>query len=284
MKLKIITTTIITGLLIFFTACRSCSINDNSAQIEHHKVPLELPKNDVPLPSESFEFLLPKSELAKQTPPRKYVNFDFTARELSEVAAADKHPMKKGKSLIVDLGSISEEEFSFPLPNAKVISPYAGNRKHHSGVDLKTFARDTIVAAFDGVVRIAKPYYAYGNIVVIRHHNGLETLYSHNHANLVKPGDVVKAGQPIGIVGRTGRATTDHLHFEVRVNGQHINPAHVFDLENHTIKKACLMFTQKPNRIEISEIKIPTLHLVNSVSYSAPDKKEDEGKGNNGES
>ena len=61
------------------------------------------------------------------------------------------------------------------------------------GTDIKTCAKDTIRAAFDGVVRMSKPYYAYGNIVVIRHANGLETLYSHNFKNLVKAGDVVKS-------------------------------------------------------------------------------------------
>lgn len=75
---------------------------------------------------------------------------------------------------------MTDEDYAFPLPGAKVISPYAGRRRHHSGVDLKTCANDTIVAAFDGIVRMAKPYAAYGNVVVIRHYNGLETVYSHN--------------------------------------------------------------------------------------------------------
>ena len=78
---------------------------------------------------------------------------------------------------------------------------------------------------------MSKPYYAYGNLVVIRHANGLETIYSHNCKNLVRSGDVVKAGQPIGLTGRTGRATTEHVHFETRINGQHFNPNLIFDLK-----------------------------------------------------
>lgn len=97
-------------------------------------------------------------------------------------------------------------------PGAKVISAY-GTRGGHSGADIKTCAKDTIRAAFDGVVRMSKPYYAYGNLVVVRHANGLETIYSHNFKNLVQSGDTVKAGQPIGLTGRTGRATTEACAF-----------------------------------------------------------------------
>lgn len=146
----------------------------------------------------------------------------------------------------------TERRLCFPLPGAKVISPYAGRRKHHSGVDLKTCANDTIISAFDGIVRLAKPYYAYGNVIVVRHYNGLETVYSHNSKNLVKPGDYVKAGQPIALTGRTGRATTEHLHFEVRVNGQHFNPNLVFDLQERKLNNQCLVFTQKVAKLQWS--------------------------------
>ena len=87
--------------------------------------------------------------------------------------------MADENSMLIDLSLIQKEDYAFPLPGAKVISPYAGRRKHHSGVDLKTCANDTIVSAFDGIVRLAKPYYAYGNVIVVRHYNGLETVYSH---------------------------------------------------------------------------------------------------------
>lgn len=103
--------------------------------------------------------------------------------------------------VMLDLKSLSRN-YSFPLPGGKVISGY-GTRGGHSGDDIKTCARDTIRAAFDGVVRMAKPYGAYGNVIVIRHPNGLETVYSHNVKNLVKSGDVVKAGMAIGLTGRT---------------------------------------------------------------------------------
>jgi len=124
----------------------------------------------------------------------------------------------------------------YPLPGAKVISPYGGKRKHHSGTDIKTKANDNIYAAFDGEVVFSGNYYGYGLLIRIKHPNGLETYYSHNSKNLVKVGDRVKAGQLIALTGRTGRATTEHLHFETRVKGKAINSNKYFDHVNHTIR------------------------------------------------
>ena len=146
----------------------------------------------------------------------------FSFREVNHIRVATPGLFAKGNHIYLHLDSLKEHEYAFPLPGGKVISAY-GTRGGHSGADIKTRA------AFDGVVRMSKPYYAYGNLVVIRHANGLETIYSHNCKNLVRSGDVVKAGQPIGLTGRTGRATTEHVHFETRINGQHFNPNLIFD-------------------------------------------------------
>ena len=129
-------------------------------------------------------------------------------------------------------------QWCFPLSGAKVISPYGKRGKRsHSGVDIKTKDRDSIYAAFDGEVVFSKPYYGYGNLIRIRHANGLETCYSHNSENLVKEGQHVKAGQVIALVGQTGRATTPHLHFEIRVNGKARNPANYFDFKKYVYRK-----------------------------------------------
>ena len=127
--------------------------------------------------------------------------------------------------------------WSYPLPDAKVISPYGkrGGRRH-TGVDLKTKANDEIRAAFDGEVVFSGPYSGYGNLVRIRHDNGLETYYSHNSKNLVKTGEQVKAGQVIALTGQTGRASTPHLHFETRINGQPVNPNTYFDHATHSLR------------------------------------------------
>lgn len=143
----------------------------------------------------------------------------------------------------LDLEKIEEKAWAYPLPEAKVISPYGGKRRH-SGVDLKTKANDEIVAAFDGEVVASGPYYGYGNCIRIKHAYGLETLYSHQSKNFVKKGDKVKAGQVIGLTGRTGRATTEHLHFEISFGGRRLDPAIVFDHSNHKLKAATLHLTK----------------------------------------
>ena len=143
----------------------------------------------------------------------------------------------------LDLEKIEDKAWSYPLPDARVISPYGGARRH-SGVDLKTKPNDEIYAAFDGEVVASGPYYGYGNCIRIRHAYGLETLYSHQSKNMVKKGDKVKAGQVIGLTGRTGRATTEHLHFEVSFGGKRLDPAIIFDHSNHKLKAATLHLTK----------------------------------------
>lgn len=142
-----------------------------------------------------------------------------------------------------DLEQMSKERWAYPLPGAKVISPYGGKRRH-SGVDLKTKPNDEIHAAFDGIVTRSSPYAGYGNCIVIRHDNGLETLYSHQSKNLVKVGDKVKAGQVIGLTGRTGRATTEHLHFETHFKGHRFNPNLIFDHAANKLQQSTLTLTK----------------------------------------
>ena len=174
----------------------------------------------------------------------------FSAREVSDVRVATPGLFAKDNHIYLHLDSLKDHEYAFPLPGGKVISAY-GTRGGHSGTDIKTCAKDTIRAAFDGVVRMSKPYYAYGNLVVIRHANGLETLYSHNFKNLVKSGDIVKAGQPIALTGRTGRATTEHVHFETRINEEHFNPNLIFNLKERTLRKECIKCTKNGSKIVV---------------------------------
>ena len=143
----------------------------------------------------------------------------------------------------LDLEKMEEKAWAYPLPNAKVISPYGGARRH-SGVDLKTKPNDEIVAAFDGEVTSSGPFYGYGNCIRIKHAYGFETLYSHQSKNLVKKGDKVKAGQVIGLTGRTGRATTEHLHFEISFGGHRLDPAIVFDHSGHKLKPVTLQLSK----------------------------------------
>ena len=152
-------------------------------------------------------------------------------------------PFTITNTFLLDLEKIEEKAWAYPLPDARVISPYGGARRH-SGVDLKTKPNDEIYAAFDGEVVASGPYYGYGNCIRIKHAYGVETLYSHQSKNMVKQGDKVKAGQVIGLTGRTGRATTEHLHFEVSFGGKRLDPAIIFDHSNHKLKAATLHLTK----------------------------------------
>ena len=103
--------------------------------------------------------------------------------------------------------------------------------KYHYGIDIKLYKGDPVKTAFEGVVRIAQYSRSYGNVVVVRHQNGLETLYAHLSARKVKEGDHVEAGAIIGLGGNTGRSTGSHLHFECRYQGEPIDPNTIINWE-----------------------------------------------------
>lgn len=132
---------------------------------------------------------------------------------------------------------IDVRSFHMPHPGY-VTSPYGYRprfRRMHRGIDIKANTGDTIRAAFDGRVRLTK-YEArgYGYYVVLRHTNDLETVYGHLTRFLVDPDQYVRAGDPIGLAGNTGRSFGSHLHFETRYMGYAINPAAIFDFANQT--------------------------------------------------
>lgn len=223
------------------------------------EVPVRIPYGSLlpELPSASpFELLAPPARLAELPIPSPGSRFDIAAEfswyEKNHVRVADSRFAGDSVKIYIDLLSLSLEPHSYPLPGAKLISPFAGRRKNHAGVDLKTFAGDTVRAVFNGVARMAKSYSGYGNVIVVRHYNGLETVYSHNSKHLVSQGAIVRAGQPIALVGRTGRATTEHLHFETRVNGRAFNPAMIFDLQKRELTGAILVCSIKDKKVEVS--------------------------------
>lgn len=148
-------------------------------------------------------------------------------------------------SVFIHLNNPRETPFHFPF-KGKLISKYGWRSgRFHSGMDIKLEQGDTVVSAFDGKVRIARVMSGYGKMIVIRHNNGLETVYSHLSRILVGINQEVKAGQPIGLGGRTGRATTTHLHFETRYLGEHFNPDRIIDFESHTLIRDTLLINKE---------------------------------------
>ena len=142
-----------------------------------------------------------------------------------------------GNAIIPETYTIDLTGFHMPTPSTKITSPFGPRwRRMHNGLDLKVNIGDTIVAAFDGKVRIVKyERRGYGKYVVIRHDSGLETVYGHLSKQLVEENQLVKAGEVIGLGGNTGRSTGSHLHFETRFLGIAINPIYMFDFPKQDI-------------------------------------------------
>lgn len=128
------------------------------------------------------------------------------------------------------------ERFCFPVKNI-ITSPYGWRwNRPHRGVDIRLRMGEPVHCAFNGVVRIARPMGAYGNLVVVRHYNGLETVYGHLSKINVKPMQVVAAGQVLGLGGSTGRSTGPHLHFEVRFQYEPFDPEWILDFSNYSLR------------------------------------------------
>jgi len=141
------------------------------------------------------------------------------------------------------------------LPNMSEFKiPHRGNvvsrfgmrkRRYHYGTDLHGLIGDSILCAFDGKVRIAVRNKTYGNVIIVRHYNGLETFYAHCSKLLVVPNQEVKAGELIGLIGNTGRSRGPHLHFESRYKGAAFNPEYMIDFEKKQLKSDMLVLTKE---------------------------------------
>lgn len=129
-------------------------------------------------------------------------------------------------------------KFVFPMKNI-ITSPYGWRtrwQRPHRGVDILLRTGDPVHVCFSGVVRIARSMGGYGNVVVVRHYNGLETVYGHLSKIMVKPRQIVDAGDIIGLGGSTGRSTGPHLHFEVRFQYEPFDPEWILDFKNYSLR------------------------------------------------
>lgn len=165
-------------------------------------------------------------------------------------------------SFLIDL-----RDFVMPTTNTKITDKFGyrpRRRREHNGIDVKVNRGDTIYAAFDGKVRItAYQRKGYGHYILIRHSNGIETLYAHLSKKLVAVNENVKAGDPIGIGGNTGRSSGPHLHFETLLLGNCLDPALMFDFKNQDVTGDFYMY-RKPG----------TKYIENGVvKIAGPEKK-----------
>lgn len=177
------------------------------------------------------------------------------------------HPLRTDLTSLNDTIVIilkdEEYECDYAHPYFGEVTSDFGPRRYrfHYGIDIKLETGDTVYAAFDGIVRIAKYSKTYGNVVLIRHFNGLETLYAHLSKIDVEIGQEVLAGQPIGLGGNTGRSTGSHLHFEVRFKGEPINPNYIIDFKDGKLKSDMLALN-KSHFNYLKEIKAVKYHTI----------------------
>jgi len=158
----------------------------------------------------------------------------FLANELNAGEVFD--PSKLTDSIPVYLVSPWSNCYTFPLRQSKVNSDFGWRHsRFHSGIDLDLEVGDDVYASFDGIVKKSDYVSGYGNLVVVKHFNGLETYYAHLSKILVAEGDTVNAGDKIALGGNTGRSTGPHLHYEIRYRGAAINPKYLVDFKNEVL-------------------------------------------------
>ncbi len=194
------------------------------------------------LDEEEFDFIHPAPAGGPEEAVLRPNNVDDVAQDLAKVLSElddRKRKLVLLETLIMerDLKRHSTPE-GWPLGVGGVVTsrfgyrrhPITGRRSMHKGIDIAAKTGTDILAMADGIVIFSGRKGGYGNIVEVRHANGLETRYAHNSRNLVKEGDMVRKGQAIAKLGSTGRSTGPHLHFEVRRNGEAVNPMRYLDL------------------------------------------------------
>jgi len=214
-----------------------------------------LPVSNSPIPSELNNPLL----------NQYYTSWDtLYVRRYSDV------PPVAGDSTKLPLFNDNSTGFVFPIEGT-FLSPFGKRgRRVHSGVDIKLEAGDPVGAAFDGVVRMARNYSGYGNCVVIRHYNGLETLYGHLSKIKVKVNQQVKAGDIIGLGGRTGRASCNHLHFETRFQGKAFNPKQLINFDTYSLVSDTFFVTR--SIYGLSRDYLPGTSITNLVADKGTDQ------------
>lgn len=184
--------------------------------------------------------------LRRMLPDLNFSNSSYSPVSNGAAPAAELYPEwsnKRGRQVVSKKPSeykIDLRNFCMPCDSRRVTSHYgyrASFGRMHYGTDIKLYVGDTVRSAFSGKIRtVAYEGKGYGNYIIIRHDNGLETVYGHLSKHLCKENQYVRAGDVIGLGGNTGRSYGSHLHFETRFLGEHIDPEKLFHFEAHDTK------------------------------------------------
>lgn len=253
---------------VFIITILAISMHNTTAISQQFKITKAAPQKGTPLNSPKFEKQVSDLIADRVDINKKVPSFETTieAKEFKEMVSmealmypADElygshwenknvNPFVNKKIEFPDSCNIDCSSFYFPIDydEVKITDVYGyrpRRRRMHRGIDLKVQTGDTIRAAFDGKVRIRSyERRGYGYYLVIRHTNGLETVYGHLSKFLIEENDIVRAGDVIALGGNTGRSTGSHLHFEMRFLGQAINPGEIVDFENRVPIKDTYVF------------------------------------------
>ena len=153
----------------------------------------------------------------------------------------------------------------------KVYSKFGYRRgRRHQGTDIPLKSGTPVAAAFDGRVRMSSYVSGYGNLVILRHENGLETFYGHLSKRQVSVGDWVRAGDIVGLGGSTGRSSGPHLHFETRYKGFAFDPEWVVDFENGKLRAN--VFVLRRSYLNASSRYVPESIDEEEEIYAADEK------------
>jgi murein DD-endopeptidase MepM/ murein hydrolase activator NlpD len=175
----------------------------------------------------------------------------------------------KNDTIVIHLIGEKDNQFVPPVKGQLLSKFGIRHRRMHTGTDIRVNLGDTIRSAFDGRVRLAKRFSGYGNLVLVRHNNGLETIYAHLNSISVKVNDTVKAGDLVGLGGRTGRATCTHLHFETRLFGEPFDSGKYIDFETYALRSDKIYYKNKQWEINPENFKNKPAALNNQLLASA---------------
>ena len=175
------------------------------------------------------EKMMAENSIKTEVPSSEYYSSWETNKLFPE---KDCLQLKRDSSTTLDLKAYGHVNYINPI-NGVITSNFGWrDSTQHKGIDIGLKWGDKVVAALDGMVRFASRSGGYGNVIIIRHYNGLETVYAHLSKIKVKPGQIISAGQLIGLGGNTGHTTGPHLHFEVRFKGVAINPKYLISFSD----------------------------------------------------